>query len=194
MKKSYIIVGAIVAVMIIAMVSMYNGIVTKHQGVEESWANIETTLQRRYDLIPNLVNTVKGYATHEKETLQGVVEARAKALNTNINVDLTDPKAMESIMQMQGSLEGVLGKLMAIAESYPDLKASQNFLDLQSQLEGTENRINVARTRYNANVKEFNSKIMRFPTNIVNNIFLNFEKFQYFKAVTQAQNAPKVEF
>lgn len=196
MKKSYIAIGiaAVIGIMIITMISIYNGLVTKHQGVEEGWANIDSTLQRRYDLIPNLVNTVKGYAKHEKETLQGVVKARAKALNTNINIDLTDPKAMESIMKMQGSLEGALGKIMAIAESYPDLKASQNFLDLQSQLEGTENRINVARTRYNNKVKIFNSSIMKFPTNIINNMMLGFEKFQYFKAAPQAQNVPKVEF
>lgn len=193
MKKSYIVYGAI-AIVIVAMISMYNGLVSKHQSVEEAWANVESSLQRRYDLIPNLVNTVKGYAKHEQNTLQGVVEARAKALSTSVNIDLTNEQAMAQMMKMQGSLEGALSKIMAITEAYPDLKASQNFLDLQSQLEGTENRINVARTRYNAQVKEFNTKLMTFPTNIVNNILANFEKFQYFKSVEQAQVAPKVEF
>ena len=196
MKKSYlaISIAAVIVVSIIGIITIYNGLVSKHQAVEEAWANIETTLQRRYDLIPNLVSTVKGYAKHEKETLQSVVEARAKALNTNVNIDLTDPKAMATIIKMQGTLEGALGKIMAISERYPDLKASQNFLDLQSQLEGTENRINVARTRYNAKVKDFNTKVMMFPTNIINNILLGFEKFQYFKSTAKAKYAPKVEF
>jgi LemA protein len=168
--------------------------ISKHQSVEEAFSNIQTTLQRRYDLIPNLVNTVKGYAKHEKETLSAVIEARAKAMNTIINVDINDPQTLQKIANMQGTLEGALSKLMAVAEAYPDLKASQNFINLQSQLEGTENRINVARTRYNKVAKEFNTIILKFPGNLVNNLIAGFDKAQYFKASEQAQQNVKVQF
>ncbi len=193
MKKMLIGLG-VVAALVVGVISIYNSIVKKEQGVKESWANVETTLQRRYDLIPNLVNTVKGYAAHEKETLQSVVTARSEAMKTTVNVDLTDPATMEKLVSMQGDLEGALGKLLAVAEAYPDLKASQNFLDLQSQLEGTENRINVARTRYNEAVKTFNTAILLFPTNIVNNMMLGYKEYQYFKANQAAATAPTVKF
>lgn len=193
MKNSYI-AYILIAVIVVGTIGLYNSMVSKHQAVQEAWSNIESTQQRRYDLIPNLVNTVKGYASHEKQTFQAVVEARAKAMNTSINVDLNDPKTMEKLVQMQGDLAGALSKLIAIAEAYPDLKASQNFLDLQSQLEGTENRINVARTRYNNAVKVFNSSILKFPGNIINNILGGFEKFEFFKAATGAQLTPEVKF
>ena len=193
MKKSYI-VYILIAVIAVGTIGLYNSMVSKHQAVQESWANIESTLQRRYDLIPNLVNTVKGYASHEKQTFQAVVNARANAMKTTVNVDLNDPKTMQKLVQMQGDLAGSLSKLLAVAEAYPDLKASANFLDLQTQLEGTENRINVARTRYNNSVKVFNSAILKFPGNMINNLLGGFEKFEFFKSVEQAKTTPEVKF
>ena len=147
MKKSVIILIAVVAVIIIWAISAYNGLVSMDENVSSQWANVETQYQRRADLIPNLVNTVKGYASHEKETLEGVVEARSKA--TQIKVDANDltPEKLAEYQKAQGAVTSALGKLLAITENYPDLKANQNFLELQAQLEGTENRINVARKR-----------------------------------------------
>lgn len=145
MKKSVIILIAVVAVIIIWAISAYNGLVSMDENVSSQWANVETQYQRRADLIPNLVNAVKGYASHEKETLEGVVEARSKA--TQIKVDANDltPEKLAEYQKAQGAVTSALGKLLAITENYPDLKANQNFLELQAQLEGTENRINVAR-------------------------------------------------
>lgn len=145
MKKSVIILIAVVAVIVIWAISAYNGLVSMDENVSSQWANVETQYQRRADLIPNLVNTVKGYASHEKETLEGVVEARSKA--TQIKVDANDltPEKLAEYQKAQGAVTSALGKLLAITENYPDLKANQNFLELQAQLEGTENRINVAR-------------------------------------------------
>ena len=149
MKKSVIILIAVVAVIIIWAISAYNGLVSMDENVSSQWANVETQYQRRADLIPNLVNTVKGYASHEKETLEGVVEARSKA--TQIKVDANDltPEKLAEYQKAQGAVTSALGKLLAITENYPDLKANQNFLELQAQLEGTENRINVARKNFN---------------------------------------------
>lgn len=193
MKKLYITI-AIITLILIGIVTMYNRMVSKHQSVLEAWSNVESTLQRRYDLIPNLVSTVKGYANHEKETFQAVTEARSSALQTILNVDLTNPATMEKMVQMQGNLAGALSKLIAVAEAYPDLKASKSFLELQSQLEGTENRINVARTRYNSAAKTFNTGIRMFPANIINKTLGGFATFNYFESVKDAETVPQVQF
>ncbi len=173
----------------------YNSLQTKEEGVFKAWADIEAALQRRSDLIPNLVQTVKGYAAHEKETLQAVVDARAKATSVNLSpADLGNPAMMQSLQAAQGGLSSALSKLMLVVERYPDLKANQNFLDLQHQLEGTENRINVARQRYNKAVEVFNGAIRRFPASMTNNFLLKLERKEYFKADEGAKAVPKVEF
>lgn len=192
MKKSSIII-AVVAILAIWGVTDYNGLVTMEENVSGQWSNVETQYQRRADLIPNLVNTVKGYATHEKETLEGVVEARSKA--TQIKVDAADltPEKLAEYQKAQGVVTSALGKLLAITENYPDLKANKNFSELQSQLEGTENRINVARTNFNNAAKEFNTAIRRFPKSILAGLF-GFDKRAYFEAAEGTEHAPKVEF
>jgi len=173
----------------------YNSLQTKEEGVFKAWADIESNLQRRADLIPNLVETVKGYASHEQETLTAVITARSKATAVQITPkDLGNPAAMQQLQEAQGNLTSALSKLMVVVERYPDLKANQNFLDLQNQLEGTENRINVARQRYNQAVEDFNASIRRFPESLTNNLLLHLERKEYFKAAPQAQEAPKVKF
>jgi LemA protein len=173
----------------------YNSLQMKEEAVFKAWADIESTLQRRADLIPNLVATVKGYAGHEQETLQKVVEARAKASSIQLSsADLSNPEAMRQLQAAQGELSSALSRLMVVVERYPDLKANQSFLDLQNQLEGTENRINVARQRYNEAVELFNGSIRRFPESLTNNILLHLEKKEYFKADEAAKTAPKVSF
>ena len=173
----------------------YNSLQNMEEAVFKAWSDIDSNLQRRADLIPNLVATVKGYAAHEKETLQSVVEARAKATSVQLaNKDLANPQAMQQFLQAQGGLSSALARLMVVVERYPDLKANQNFLDLQNQLEGTENRINVARTRYNAAVQAFNSAIRRFPERFTNQFFLHLERKSYFKAETDARQVPKIKF
>ena len=181
MKKSIIIILAVVAILVIWAVSVYNGLVTMDENVSGQWANVETQYQRRADLIPNLVNTVKGYATHEKETLEGVVAARSQA--TQIKVDAADltPEKLAQYQKAQGAVTSALGKLLAITENYPDLKANQNFLELQAQLEGTENRINVARKNFNDAAQAYNTNIRRFPKNIFAGMF-GFDKKAYFEA------------
>jgi LemA protein len=165
------------------------------EAVFQAWANVQSNLQRRADLIPNLVATVKGYATHEQETLQKVVEARAKATSVNLTTkDLSDPQAMQRLVGAQGGLSSALSRLMVVVERYPDLKANQNFLDLQNQLEGTENRINVARERYNEAVANFNSMIRKFPYNLTNSLLLHLQRKTYFKAEAGATAVPKVKF
>lgn len=193
MKKSIIIIIAVVAVIVIWAVSMYNGLVAIDENVNGQWANVETQYQRRADLIPNLVNTVKGYASHEKETLEGVVEARSKA--TQIKVDANDltPEKLAEYQKAQGAVTSALGKLLAITENYPDLKANQNFLELQAQLEGTENRINVARTNFNNAAQTYNTAIRRFPKSLFAAIF-GFDKHAYFEASEGAEAAPTVSF
>lgn len=194
MKKSLIIVGIIVVVAIILYSSVkgtYNSMVTKDEAVSAAWAQVENTYQRRADLIPNLVNTVKGYAAHEKETLEGVVEARAKA--TAVNINPSDPQSFQQFQQSQDQLSSALSRLMVVAEQYPDLKANQNFLDLQAQLEGTENRIAVERHKFNEKAQDFNTYIRSFPRNIYASIF-NFEKKAYFQAQAGAEKAPEVKF
>jgi len=173
----------------------YNTIQKNEESVFAAWADVEATYQRRADLIPNLVETVKAYASHEKETLTEVTNARAKVGQTNISTDkLGDPAAMQKFQQAQGELSGALSRLLVVVERYPDLKANQNFLDLQHQLEGTENRINVARQRYNASVQTFNSSIRTFPNNLTNNFLLHLERKEPFKADAGAAQAPKVKF
>ncbi len=173
----------------------YNSLQMKEESVFKAWADIEAALQRRGDLIPNLVETVKGYASHERETLEGVVNARAKATSVQLSPgDLADAAKMQQFQEAQGGLSSALSRLMVVVERYPDLKANQNFLDLQNQLEGTENRINVARQRYNQTVELFNSSIRKFPESLTNNFLLNLERKEYFKADTAAKEVPSVKF
>ena len=193
MKKSVIILIAVVAVIIIWAISAYNGLVSMDENVSSQWANVETQYQRRADLIPNLVNAVKGYASHEKETLEGVVEARSKA--TQIKVDANDltPEKLAEYQKAQGAVTSALGKLLAITENYPDLKANQNFLELQAQLEGTENRISVERKRFNDTARAYNTAIRTFPRNLLAGMF-GFDKRPYFESEEGADKALKVEF
>lgn len=173
----------------------YNQIQSNEEAVTAAWGNVEATYQRRADLIPNLVETVKAYAAHEKETLQAVVEARAKVGQTTISTgDLGNAAAMQKFQAAQGELSGALSRLLVVAERYPDLKANQNFLDLQNQLEGTENRINVARQRYNDAVRVFNTSIRTFPNNLTNKFLLHLQRKEPFKAEAGAAEAPKVKF
>ena len=196
MSKKTIIWIAVLGVLAIAIiwgVGRYNAIITAEENVNTAWSQVENQYQRRADLIPNLVETVKGYAAHESETLEGVIAARAKA--TQVVVDPTNATAEQiaAFQAAQGELSQALGRLMAISESYPDLKASANFSALQSQLEGTENRITVARNNFNEVARKFNTMIRRFPTNIIANM-MNAEKRPYFEAIEGAEQAPKVQF
>lgn len=193
MKKSTIILIAVIAAIAIWAISGYNGLVTMDEKVSGEWANVEAQYQRRADLIPNLVNTVKGYAKHEQETLEGVITARSQATQIKVNADDLTPEKLAEYQKAQGAITSALGKLLAITEKYPDLKANQQFSDLQAQLEGTENRINVARINFNQVAKEFNTSIRRFPKNILAGMF-GFDKRAYFEAEEGAQQAPKVEF
>ena len=193
MKKSIIIIIAVVAVIVIWAVSMYNGLVTMDESVNSQWANVETQYQRRADLIPNLVNTVKGYASHEKETLEGVVEARSKATQMQVNANDLTPEKLAEYQKAQGAVTSALGKLLAITENYPDLKANQTFIELQAQLEGTENRINVARTNFNNAAQAYNTAIRRFPKSLFASMF-GFDKHAYFEAAEGTETAPTVSF
>nr|WP_320049866.1 LemA family protein [uncultured Desulfuromonas sp.] len=173
----------------------YNQIQSNEEAVFSAWADVEATYQRRADLIPNLVETVKGYASHEQETLQNVTAARATVGKTTLTTnDLGNAAQMEQFMQAQQQMSGALSRLLVVAERYPDLKASQNFRDLQHQLEGTENRINVARQRYNDAVQRFNTSIRTFPGNITNNLLLKLERKEPFKATAGSEVAPQVKF
>jgi LemA protein len=192
-KKSTIIVIAIVAVVAIWAVSAYNGLVNLDEGVANKWGDVETQYQRRADLIPNLVNTVKGYAAHEQETLESVVAARSQATQIKVDPENLTPEKFAEFQKAQGEVTSALGKLLAITENYPDLKANQNFLELQAQLEGTENRINVARVNFNDATKRYNTAIRRFPKNILAGMF-GFEKRSYFEAQDGAETAPQVQF
>lgn len=192
-NKSLWIVLGIVAVVLIWGVTTYNGLVSKDEKVASAWANVETVYQRRADLIPNLVNTVKGYAAHEQETLAQVTEARAKSTAISIDPSTATPAEMEAWMKAQGEVSSALGRLIAISENYPELKANQNFLELQKQLEGTENRISTERRKYNEEVRGYNAKIRRFPTNLIAGMF-GFEKRVMFEAQEGAEVAPVVEF
>ncbi len=173
----------------------YNSLQVKEESVFKAWADVEATLQRRGDLIPKLVETVKGYASHEAETLEAVVNARSKATSVQLSTeDLSNPQAMSQFQAAQGGLASALSKLMVVVERYPDLKANQNFLDLQTQLEGTENRINVARQRYNEVVEMFNGSIRKFPESLTNSLILHLDRKEYFKADEAAKEVPKVKF
>lgn len=173
----------------------YNTLQQNEEAVFKAWGDVESSLQRRADLIPNLVETVKGYAQHERETLEGVVNARAKATSMQVSPqDLSNPALMQQLQDTQGELSSALSRLMVVVERYPDLKANQNFLDLQNQLEGTENRINVARQRYNEAVEAFNASIRRFPESMTNKFLLHLERKEYFKAAAQAKEVPQVKF
>lgn len=188
-----IVVVALLLILGVGACSTYNKMVTLEEGVEQSWGEVETQYQRRADLIPNLVNTVKGYATHESSTLEKVTEARAKATSITLSVDDLTEENLAKYQQAQNELSSALKSLLAVSEAYPDLKASRNFEDLQAQLEGTENRIATARGRYTEKVKEYNIAIRRFPANIFAGMF-GFSTKPQFKADEGAQNAPKVEF
>jgi LemA protein len=196
MKKGIITLLIVIGVVLAIFVTCkngYNNMVQKQESVAAQWANVENQYQRRLDLIPNLVNTVKGYAKHESETLTAVIEARANATRQNITVDELNSQTINEINKSQGALSAALGKLMAIAENYPDLKANQNFRDLQVQLEGTENRIAVERRKFNDEAKSFNLYIRQFPRNLFASMF-GFTPQAYFSAEQGAASAPKVEF
>ncbi|MBO4529042.1 MAG: LemA family protein [Paludibacteraceae bacterium] len=193
MSKTGIILIGVLAVIAIYLFSAYNSLVTKDEGVTAEWQNVEAAYQRRADLIPNLVETVKGYAKHESTTLKEVIEARANATSIKIDPSNVTPEQLAEYMKAQNGVSSALSRLIAVAESYPDLKANQNFLELQSQLEGTENRIAVARKNYNDVAKDFNSAIRRVPNNIIAS-FAGLEKHAYFEAEEGAEKAPKVQF
>ena len=173
----------------------YNQLQQMEENVFRAWSDVDSTLQRRADLIPNLVETVKGYAAHEKETFEAVTAARSKATSLQLtSKDLSDPAALQRLQEAQSTLSSALSRLLLVVERYPDLKANQAFLDLQTQLEGTENRINVARQRYNQAVQMFNASIRKFPYNLTNSILLHLDRKEYFKADQAAKTAPKVNF
>lgn len=171
----------------------YNSLVEKQQNVDQAWAQVENQYQRRADLIPNLVNTVKGYSTHESETLEKVTEARAKATSITIDPANLDEQTLARFQQAQGELSQALGRLLAVSEAYPDLKANENFINLQTQLEGTENRISTERMRYTEAVREYNTSIKKFPTMIYAGWF-GFKEKPQFKAEAGAEKAPEVKF
>ena len=193
MKKSTIIIIVVAVVAIIWGVTSYNGLVKMDEGVGTAWSNVENQYQRRADLIPNLVNTVKGYAAHEKETLDAVVTARTRATQMTVNADDLTPEKLQAYQKAQGEVGSALGRLLAITENYPDLKANQNFLELQAQLEGTENRISVERRNFNEAAKNYNTAIRTFPRNLLAGMF-GFEKRPYFEAEEGASKAPEVKF
>lgn len=173
----------------------YNTMQAKEEAVFAAWGDVEAAYQRRADLVPNLVEVVKGYAKHEAETLTAVTEARAKVGSMQVSRDaINDPQAMQNFQAAQSQLSGALSRLMVVVERYPDLKANQNFMDLQNQLEGTENRINVARVRYNQAVQDFNTTIRSFPNSLTNSLLLHLERKEPFKAEEGARVAPKVKF
>lgn len=189
----WIIPVAIVVVIVLWAIGGYNGMVKMDEQVQNSWANVETQYQRRADLIPNLVSTVKGYAKHEQQTLEDVVKARSEATQVKVDAENLTPEKLAAFQKAQSGVSSALGRLLAVAENYPDLKANQNFLELQSQLEGTENRITVARKDFNDTAKSYNQAIRQFPKNILAGIF-GFEKKSYFEAEAGSEKAPKVEF
>jgi len=192
-KTGIIVIIALIAILFLWGMGGYNGLANSQENVKSQWGNVENQYQRRADLIPNLVETVKGYATHEKSTFEEVIAARAKA--TQITVDPTNltPEKLQEFQAAQGQLSSALGRLIAVAENYPDLKANQNFLELQAQLEGTENRISVERNKFNEMAKEYDVAIRRFPKNIIAGIF-NFNNIPYFAAEKGAEKAPSVKF
>jgi len=196
MKKSWIILIVLALLIIVGystVKSTYNNMVTSSEAVDAQWAQVENVYQRRADLIPNLVATVKGYASHEKETLEAVITARSKATSTTIDAGGMNAASLQQFQQAQEGLSSALSRLMVVVERYPDLKANQGFLDLQAQLEGTENRITVERKRFNDEARVYNTTIKKFPNNIFAGVF-NFDEKAYFQAAEAAKIAPKVEF
>ena len=193
MKKSTIITIVVVAVIAVWAVSGYNGLVKADEEVSTAWSNVENQYQRRADLIPNLVNTVKGYAAHEKETLDAVTTARTRATEVTVNAEDLTPEKLQEYQKAQGEVGAALGRLLAITESYPDLKANENFRELQAQLEGTENRISVERRNFNEVARSYNTSIRTFPKTILASLF-GFEKRPYFEAEEGASKAPEVQF
>ena len=171
----------------------YNGMVEREEAVSQAWSNVENQYQRRADLIPNLVNTVKGYAAHEQETLTQVIEARSKATSINIDAENLTPETLKAYQKAQGEIGSALGRLIALGEAYPDLKANENFKELQAQLEGTENRIAVERRNFNDATRSYNTYLRKFPRNILSNIY-GFDTKPYFEAEEGTHSAPKVEF
>ena len=193
MKKSTIIILTLLAVKVIWCITGYNGLVKADEAVSTAWSNVENQYQRRADLIPNLVNTVKGYASHEKETLDAVISARTRATQVTVDADNLTPEKLLEYQKAQGEVGAALGRLLAITEAYPDLKANQNFLELQAQLEGTENRISVERRNFNDVAKNYNTSIRSFPRNLLAGMF-GFDKRPYFEAQEGAEHAPVVQF
>ena len=195
MKKAmpWIVVLGVLAIIALWAANVYNGLVSAEEEVESAWAQVENQYQRRSDLIPNLVATVKGYAAHENETLEGVISARARATQITVDPSNATPEQLAAYQKAQGELSQALGRLMAVAENYPDLKANENFRDLQAQLEGTENRCTIARQNFNEAARAFNTYLRRFPNNVIGGAF-GFEKKPYFEADEDAKKAPKVEF
>lgn len=194
--KSFIIIGAVILFVIVLfsnLIGSYNSIVSKEEGVTAQWAQVESQYQRRLDLIPNLVSTVKGYADFEKETLEGVIEARSKATSTTIDAGNLNAESLQKFQAAQDGLSSALSRLMVVVERYPDLKANQNFLELQAQLEGTENRIAVERKKFNESAQDYNTYIKKFPKNLIASMF-SFEQKDYFKSVEGAEKAPEVKF
>lgn len=197
MKKGTLITIAVIAVIVLSLFgwgkSTYNGFVSQQENVEKAWGQVENTYQRRADLIPNLVNTVKGYAKHESETLQAVINARANATQVKIDASNLDEASIKKFQEAQGEVGSALSRLIAVSESYPDLKANQNFINLQQQLESTENRITKARKDFNEAAQTYNTAIRTFPSNILAGMF-GFDKKPYFEAQAGADKAPTVNF
>ena len=193
MKKGTIGIIAVVAIVVMYAISAYNGMVNDQESATTALANVQSAYQRRADLIPNLVEVVKGYAKHEEETFKGVVEARAKATQITIDPSNCTPEQLKEFQAAQGELSSALGKLLAVQENYPELKANENFKDLQVQLEGTENRINEARNKFNSVEQTYNTNIRSFPKNLFAGVF-GFSKMDKFEADANAQNAPKISF
>jgi len=194
--KKWIVIGVILLVVYIiyrSFVGTYNNMIGQEEQVNQGWAQVENVYQRRADLIPNLVNTVKGYADFEQETLTGVIEARAKATSVNVNPQNLDAGSLQQFQQAQEGLSSALSRLMVVVERYPDLKANQNFLELQAQLEGTENRISVERKKFNESVQGYNTYIRKFPNSVIANMS-GFDQKGYFEATAGAETAPVVTF
>jgi LemA protein len=193
MSKNTMIIGAVVAVLVLWAISAYNGMVKVEEDATTAWAKVQSAYQRRADLIPNLVEVVKGYASHEKETLEGVINARAKATQITVDPNNLTPEKLQEFQAAQGELSQALGRLMVVQEQYPELKANENFKDLQTQLEGTENRINEERNKFNDAAQTYNVKIRKFPNSLLAGIF-GFDKMAKFEADAEAQKAPDVKF
>ncbi len=192
-KKIWLIIGAIVLIAIVSSVGTYNSLVTKSQAVETAWSQVETDYQRRADLVPNLVSTVKGAASFEQDTLTAVVEARAKATGINLDADNLTPERLAEFQSAQSGLSGALSRLLVVAESYPLLTATESFRGLQTQLEGTENRIAVSRKDFNATVQDYNTSLRTFPTVIIGSL-LGFDTKPYFESASGAEVVPTVNF